>query len=259
MDYPKRKVSFLLVDKDIAALLGNCCVETYSQFENNGAFTIPSGFQLVTDFEAVALDKRRLFGFILESEKYIIIAFRGTRTDREWIADFTFEQVPFPYVRSGVEVHAGFFSIYQSCRETIFYHLAKLSQTKPLLVTGHSLGGALATLFTLDSLHSTAFTNSSLYTFGAPKVGNKLFKKLFNDVVNTSFRFVNLYDIVPLLPPTFVQNKKEPAYFHTKSLISFSYDTGSLLENHTMQAYQHGIRKMFKKQPSLTPRLLVPG
>ncbi len=237
----------MFLDKNIASLLAGCCMETYAQFNNKGAFTIPNGFQLVTDFEATTFDKRSLFGFILESEKYIVVAFRGTKTDREWIADFTIDQVPFPYVQSNIEIHGGFLPIYQSCRETILYHLSKLSKVKPLLITGHSLGGALATLLTLDSIHSTSFQNISLATFGAPKVGNKAFKTFFNNVVPTSYRFVNLYDIVPLLPPTFIKNKKEPAYFHTKSLISFSYDAGSILENHTMTTYQKGLQgKIFK-------------
>lgn len=239
----KRRGIFLFIDKGIAPILADCCSQVYSLFQH-GTFSVPVGFQLVTDFEAVALDMRSLIGFILESETHIIVAFRGTQTDREWIADFTIDQVPFPYVKNEIEVHGGFFSIYQSCRETIFYQLSKLSKNKTLLITGHSLGGALATLLTLDSIHTTPSVNISLYTFGAPKVGNKAFQSLFNHIVHTSFRFVNLFDIVPLLPPAKMPQKKEPAYYHTKSLVSFSYDAGSLLKSHTMEAYQQGLKKM---------------
>ena len=46
----------------------------------------------------------------------------------------------------------------------------------PILITGHSLGGALAVLSALDIKKELMFNETiSLYTFGAPRVGNDEF------------------------------------------------------------------------------------
>ena len=64
---------------------------------------------------------------------------------------------------------------------------------RPLWLTGHSLGGALATL-AADRLDGVR----GLYTFGAPCVGDQAFADHFR--VST-WRFVHHRDIMPRLPP----------------------------------------------------------
>ena len=67
--------------------------------------------------------------------------------------------------------------------------------------TGHSLGGALATLCALDVQYNFPDKQVSCYTFGSPKVGNSYFKDSFNKRVPQTYRFVNSADTVPALPP----------------------------------------------------------
>lgn len=54
--------------------------------------------------------------------------------------------------------HRGFTDIYASARDAILSLLGTLSPEKTLYVTGHSLGGALATLCALDVAANSAFT-----------------------------------------------------------------------------------------------------
>lgn len=72
-----------------------------------------------------------------------------------------------------------------------------------LFITGHSLGGALATVLTswmLDNGMGHVF-NIKSYTFAAPTVGNKGYVEHFNSIVNSagaeSHRVVNPRDIIP--------------------------------------------------------------
>ncbi|KAH7291054.1 hypothetical protein KP509_30G074700 [Ceratopteris richardii] len=71
-------------------------------------------------------------------------------------------------------------------------------------VTGHSLGGALATLAALElsttKMSSQQLINISMYNFGSPRVGNKKFADRYNEIVKDSWRVVNHLDIIPNVP-----------------------------------------------------------
>ena len=68
---------------------------------------------------------------------------------------------------------------------------------KQLVVTGHSLGAALATLYT-DRINDS---KSVCYTYGSPRVGNK---DLIKNMNFNCYRFRNNNDIVTKVPPEFL-------------------------------------------------------
>ena len=68
-------------------------------------------------------------------------------------------------------------------------------------VTGHSLGAALATLYTLENALTDKIPNLGLCTFASPFVGDATFASAFDGLGLTSWRIVNSPDIVPKLPP----------------------------------------------------------
>ena len=76
----------------------------------------------------------------------------------------------------------------------------------PLYITGHSLGGALATVATQILEWDSRFTDqiAACYTFGSPRFGNDEYdssiKSMFYRVVNTT----DIVTIVPLLLMGFV-------------------------------------------------------
>lgn len=229
------------VNKELGVLSAACCELTYEQANQNGVFTVPEGFRYVQGFQAKSLGKPEWFGFILESDDVVIVAFRGTQSDTDWVADSLVNQRAYPYTTNSGNVHHGFLSIYETCRDTIMNTLAKLSSDKMLLATGHSLGGALAVLHILDARVNTSFADYMLYTFGAPKVGDIAFRNYYNLQVANSFRFVNLFDVVPLLPPRKVKIKKvsqqEWEYFHVKNSFTFTSNLGSIVKNHNITTY----------------------
>uniref|UniRef100_K3Y5G4 C2 domain-containing protein n=1 Tax=Setaria italica TaxID=4555 RepID=K3Y5G4_SETIT len=71
-------------------------------------------------------------------------------------------------------------------------------------VTGHSLGGALATLLALELSSSQMAKNGvifvTMYNFGSPRVGNRRFAEVYNAKVKDSWRIVNHRDIIPTVP-----------------------------------------------------------
>eukprot|EP00959_Pyramimonas_sp_CCMP1952_P412662 8647308-Pyramimonas_sp.AAC.1 len=84
-------------------------------------------------------------------------------------------------IESALWVHGGFYSSYMALRpqlvQILSEHLTRRSQHRAVLLTGHSLGGALAVLATFDlATFCDEYSNLrprelQLYTFGAPRVG----------------------------------------------------------------------------------------
>jgi hypothetical protein len=88
---------------------------------------------------------------------------------------------------------------------------------KSLIVTGHSLGSTLATLYAMENASkraqssATAFPNvTDLYTFASPRVGDGTFAEAFDKLPISSWRIVNELDIVPKLPPPILFTHVEP-------------------------------------------------
>ena len=62
------------------------------------------------------------------------------------------------------------------------------------VVTGHSLGGALATLAAIDvrkAIPDAAHLSISCYTFGAPRTGNHAFAREYDDLVPDTWGIIN--------------------------------------------------------------------
>ncbi|EAS02303.1 lipase family protein (macronuclear) [Tetrahymena thermophila SB210] len=137
----------------------------------------------------------------------VIVAFRGTDQVQNWLSNINF--VPVKYLNDqckDCKIHQGFMNILDSIQFELnqcVINLKKQYNSTSILVTGHSLGGAMATLFAvqLKKLLMNKFQSFELITFGSPRVGNLEFVNYANSLFgNNSFRLVNKQDIVPHLP-----------------------------------------------------------
>mmetsp|Transcript_10795 Transcript_10795/g.44970 ORF Transcript_10795/g.44970 Transcript_10795/m.44970 type:complete len:686 (-) Transcript_10795:74-2131(-) len=101
-------------------------------------------------------------------------------------------------------VHYGFLRAYQSVRDSLLETISFLtdngSSKYHLFVTGHSLGGALATLAAADMAVLYPELRLTMYNYGSPKVGNHAFVSLYNRLVRDSARIVNASDFVARMP-----------------------------------------------------------
>jgi hypothetical protein len=145
--------------------------------------------------------------YLAESRDFVMAVFRGTQvpkpgatTDRvrgleETVMDFITD-ADARLVESGPGrfVHAGFKraldSIWSELHPRFLEHAR---DRRPIWMTGHSLGAALATL-AADRLSDV----QGLYVFGSPAVGDRAFAEAFP--VN-AFRIVHHRDIVARVPP----------------------------------------------------------
>ncbi len=151
------------------------------------------------------------YGYLaLSSAGELVAVLRGTDTVLEWIDDAQFYFVfnPIPHTYGFTE--EGFSGIYKSLRvarstssQTVVSSIkgyVSAGTAKSVTITGHSLGGALATLLALDVARNTSQESPVVFTFASPRVGEEFFANDFNDTVPASYRIYNNTDVVPDLP-----------------------------------------------------------
>ncbi|KAJ4759725.1 alpha/beta-Hydrolases superfamily protein [Rhynchospora pubera] len=159
------------------------------------------------------------------SRRRLLIAFRGTEQSK-W-KDLQTDLLLLPKrlnperlggdTNEQILVHSGFLNAYDSVRNRIITLLKFAigycdnydSEVKDMpkwhvYITGHSLGGALATLLALELSSSQMARHGvisiTMYNFGSPRVGNRRFAEFYNAKVKDSWRVVNHRDIIPTVP-----------------------------------------------------------
>jgi len=132
-----------------------------------------------------------------ESDGMLVLAFRGTQPGiTDVLSDIRFNLVSAP---GGGRVHYGFLDAFERIRDRIESTLQQYAGP-PVYITGHSLGGALATLATRYLESDSA---GACYTFGAPRVADDVF---FRKIKTPIYRVVNAADGVPRVPFGFSLN-----------------------------------------------------
>ncbi|MFC1585665.1 hypothetical protein ACFL5V_08975, partial [Fibrobacterota bacterium] len=100
------------------------------------------------------------------------------------------------------QIHRGFCDCYQAVFKELDRFVRDQPDDKKFIVTGHSLGGAIATLIAAYIRHNKT-DKVMLYTFGSPRVGDSEFVDHFTRKEPfPCFRVVNGNDCVTMLPPS---------------------------------------------------------
>ena len=155
------------------------------------AYQTLQSFHNEFDPECKFWDKNGTQVFGYNDGRNCVIVFRGTEPT-QWSdvkADLKIRKVKCP---TGF-VHRGFQDALNEVWEEVNQWIVK-QKKQHVFFTGHSLGGALATL--AASRWNTETTH--LYTFGSPRVGGKKFIQSFK--TSHRYRFRNNNDIVTKVP-----------------------------------------------------------
>lgn len=136
-------------------------------------------------------------GFITHSDRVILISIRGTQGLKDILTDLDGRQEPFS---GGVgQAHRGFHGGFKAAQAFVqryldaFYH-----PDHSIMVCGHSLGGAIALLLAEWLRREPKQPQVQLYTFGAPRAGDRTFVQGAQELIH--HRLVNHNDLIPGVP-----------------------------------------------------------
>ena len=160
-------------------------------------------------------------GFVASCSDLVLVCFRGTESTADWLSNL--KVIPKAVNELGSSVHAGFWEQFEALRPQLERSIS-LHRHLPLLVTGHSLGGAIAALAAASWAASSNLR--ALYTYGQPAVArDRALDQLAEALGGHYHRLVNDSDIVPRVPP---------GYRHAGNLLHFN-SKGSLVRNAAAQ------------------------
>ncbi|EAU29425.1 hypothetical protein ATEG_09976 [Aspergillus terreus NIH2624] len=172
----------------ITCWAGNC-----PQVEADGA-------TIVFDFSNSTITDTSGYLATDDVRKAVVLAFRGSYSVRNWIADAEF---PFadPGLCDGCLAELGFWTSWTNVRDSVMKHLKETMAANPdyeLVVVGHSLGAAVATLAAAD-LRTKGYPSATFYAFASPRVANPALARFITDQ-GRNYRFTHTNDPVPKLP-----------------------------------------------------------
>jgi len=162
---------------------------------------------------------------VVDNSEAIWITFRGTDGIDEWLnpkldvhglsagrhANIASALKDTPSSWGPGRVHEGFFnalsSVYTELKEYVVDLIA--DNDRPVFITGHSRGGALATLCAYRFQAAGGIPVSGVYTFAAPRVGDaQAFVSNYTltglnhgmNLASTTFRWIHAHDPAPSVP-----------------------------------------------------------
>ncbi|MEE1924029.1 lipase family protein [Pseudomonas sp. 148P] len=134
--------------------------------------------------------------FITHNDRFVLISVRGSQEMHDFLRDADARQVP--HVDDQGAVHRGFHNAFLAAKDFVARYLRAFhTANQTFIVTGHSLGGAIALLLA-EWLQRDFSNDLQLYTYGAPRTGDSEFVEAAAAVVH--HRLVNHNDPIPSVP-----------------------------------------------------------
>jgi hypothetical protein len=198
--------------------------------------------------------------FVAMKGKSLYVVFRGTSSKKDAQNDVSIDKVPF--INEGDKVHIGFKSSCDAVKDVVLKDITKKSGYNKIVVCGHSLGAAVATLCAYNLSHVFEDTVIECCTIGSPRVGNKTFKNNYDARKIKTLRIVHNHDLVTRSPNI--------GYYHVNYMLRIddegnikkymidwerawnyikSVFTGNTIKDHMTASYISSLNKWHAKQP----------
>lgn len=140
------------------------------------------------------------YAWLFPLTRSLYLSFRGTDNVLNGLADVDIFMTNLADSPAAALVHAGFAKEYMSLEPEIL-SVIDPSTFDRIVLTGHSLGGAMATIGAVSLRAKFPTTQIEVFTVGCPRVGNSAFAEYYNSVTTRSVRWTNFEDPIPLTTP----------------------------------------------------------
>lgn len=206
-------------------------------------------------YVAVCDDRREIARM---GRRDIVIALRGTATCLEWAENVRAQLIDIPADVDTKDcgdpkVECGFLSLYKtagahvrSLSESVVEEIRRLTEmykgeTLSITVTGHSLGAALAILVADEiSVCSAEVPPVAVFSFGGPRVGNKMFADRIKSRNVKVLRIVNSQDVITQVPPNPMTYSHVGTELRVETKMSpFLKPNADIACCHDLEAYLH--------------------
>jgi len=213
-------------------------------------------------------DKSNIFAVLWSTTDTLFIIFRGTLNLEDWVNDASYQQNAYveskqstntqisvnyrvarkntnsqtglSYIELPASIHKGFYTIYNKMKTTLIDKLTQLdpTKTKNIVISGHSLGSAVATICAAD-LYALGYKNCVTYVFASPRVGNEKFSAIIKNV--KLYSIMNNLDVVPTMPtavsPNFGDENQPNIFNESGTIFRFSENWKSIYNNHGLDIH----------------------
>ena len=166
---------------------------------------------------------------------HTILAVEGTNETTDWITNLKF-------LIKRDDCHRGFKNNANRTLASLVIGYEALDPKRKLILAGHSLGGATATLIA-EALWDSGNKNIGLVTAGSPRPGGRRLRKRIKDLCH--LRFVHGDDIVPGTPPWLA------GYVHTHPVVKLKDEKDTRFDgvaDHNMGSYYDAAVKYYEEK-----------
>lgn len=189
--------SMLLVGKKSDRLLKNAiqlAVEKFTYNHDKEKRQLEEQLKIIDAKLVTTFNANGSQAILIKTNDFIVLSFRGTEPTELKDIKADANAILTKCVTEG-KVHSGFHKAYNLIEMDISQALKEFTNL-PLFITGHSLGGALATIAAKRITHVGG--NAACYTFGSPRVSDDRWLMTMKTPI---YRVVNSSDGVTMVPP----------------------------------------------------------
>lgn len=182
----------------------------------------------VTQWHHIRNDDTDTLALVCVTDEALIITVQGSESRRDWLNNIKIVKTEF----HGILAHKGFAWCAESILPDVLAAIAR-DPAKPVILTGHSLGGAIATLLAVAMRPQAV----KLITFGQPRVSTSRELKLA--LYGEYIRVVNGSDVVPRSPWLGYSHAGTCVYLDNKGRKRIDPGEIAMFTDRTMTLKQH--------------------